>query len=212
MRYSLIIILVLVPQFLRAQLNSAWGFNAGLMSSTYRPNHDYGSIVSSPGYRFAFLLDKPLTHRLSLNAELGMQYIPDRPSPSTNSFQQLIYPELSLGATEYIPTGRGAMYLAVLGFIGYGFGQEKMVSMNGAGSDETNLYDQEGYQRFRAGMIFRIGYRFANGLFLESCLQPAWFSSYYRVPNSPVKYRETNVQIVNIGYLFGYRKRSRITR
>lgn len=213
MRLFFITFILTMPLFLKAQLNTGWGFSAGRLLSKVSTNDPWIAAINSGGWRGAIFVDKPLSHRFSLHGEMSTRYIPARPFPNESNLQRIIYPEINLGGTEYLPMGRGALYLNAMAYFAYGFGTERTRNANGSLSQGTDMFEEgTAYNRIQTGITLRLGYQFINGLFINSAVQIGLLTPYTK--NEPVgqRYHESNWQIINLGYMFGYQKRGRISR
>lgn len=186
---------------IHAQKKIIWGFNIARQANTEINGIYEGEHAYSKAWLTSLYMDYALTHRLSFNAQLGLQIIPNRNNSFANQ-QKLLYREVSMGLTKYFPSWGGAFFLTSNVFAGYGTG-----TFLDASNNKKQLFDQPDFNNFRAGLGLYLGYIFKNGLFLNSGLQSALFTSHYS--NDFVKSYDENIQILGIGVMFGTKARTK---
>ena len=193
----------LVAGITRAQTKKLYtGVTAGWQSSSFKFVRDGTVLPNNGAWRGALILDYEITSRLSFQSQIGVQKINALTLFSDESYS-LTYPELWLGLTEYLPVGAGSFFVNGSLHGGYGFAS----SLNNGKS----VFDEDGYHRFRSGFAFTLGYVLRNGLFINTGIQSASFSPFYRSPNGSKAF-DFSFHAISLGYMFDHKKRNQVRK
>jgi hypothetical protein len=159
------------------------GFYAGINWANQQFRGQEIGFSANPGWRAGFLLEKPITHRLTLSGTLSYSEMGSKRTAYTIDTENLSYLEFVFKATEYLPMGGTELLFSLGSFLAYGIDGERVVSNPGFPVAQQNVFNTPNYNRWDWGLTLDMGFRLRQGSFVKTGFQTA-FSNVYQSPSS----------------------------